>query len=77
MRCLYQFKYDEGNTQFLTYLHVIGTWYMEEKAINNPRLKAILPAPSASCPQIIKDIFRTNQQQNHTFEEINFFIYEP
>lgn len=77
MRCLYQFTYDEGNTQFLTYLHVIGTWYMEEKAKNNPRLKAILPAPSASCPQIIKDIFRTNQQQKRTFEEINFFIYEP
>jgi len=71
-KCIYQFKYDESNTQFLTYLHSIFLWHMEEQSKVDPSLKDLIPENSKECPQIIKDIFRINQRQNVTFEKINF-----
>lgn len=66
MRCIYQFKYDETNTQFLQYLHLIGRSYLELPYLKNKQT----PPKILENQDYIKSYFRLNQEKKHTFENL-------
>ncbi len=68
--CIYQFNYDEGNTQFLGYLNVIAKAYIEEK-IAESKDAAVKAKWSliASDEENIKSCFKYNKEMKHTYDE--------
>lgn len=72
MACIYKFKYDEKNDQFLLYLNAIGKEYLEKKLQENPGI----PTEAKENKEYIKNFFIINQKMNRTFEELQLIPYE-
>lgn len=69
--CLYQFKYDEGNTQFIGYLNVIGKAYIEtrielEKDVNK-KIKWQLISQNETW---LRYFFKYNKEQQHHLNQL-------
>lgn len=75
-RCIYRFKYDDHNEQFLTYLHAIGKTLILEKQSAGVLKTSYTADQLDENPDLIRKILRLNQQKKATFEEINFAIHE-
>lgn len=75
-RCIYKFKYDDHNEQFLTYLHAIGKAVILERQSAGRLHTQYTPEQLDANPDIIRKILRANQQKRTTFEEINFTLNE-
>ncbi len=69
--CLYQFKYDEGNTQFTGYLNVIGKAYIVERIElekeTNQKIKWQLIAQNESW---IRYFFKYNKEKNLSLDQL-------
>jgi len=69
MACLYQFKFDAKNEQFLIYLNAIGSAYLNSRAVQAPTKEAINAA-------YIQKFFRYNQENNIKFDQLIIPPYE-
>lgn len=72
MECLYHFKYDEKNDQFLLYLNSIGKSYLKTKLLETPTLTE----EALENKEYIKNFFKVNQESKRTFDSLKIVPYE-
>jgi hypothetical protein len=72
MECLYHFKYDEKNDQFLLYLNSIGKSYLKTKLLETPTLTE----EALENKEYIKNFFKVNQESKRTFDNLKIVPYE-
>lgn len=72
MECLYQFKYDEGNAQFIQFLKAIGYAYLREELIKLPAAQNTSALNSIEDPEFILHYFKWNKEKGNSFKEIKW-----
>jgi O-antigen ligase len=72
MECLYQFKYDEGNDQFIQFLKAIGYAYLREELSKIPNAQNTSALKSIENPEFILHYFKWNKEKGNSFKEIKW-----
>ena len=72
MECLYQFKYDVGNDQFILFLKAIGYAYLKEDLEKLPGTKNASALKSIEDPAFVLYYFKWNQEKGHNFAELKW-----
>lgn len=72
MQCLYQFKYDEGNDQFIQFLKAIGYAYLKEELEKLPVQQNASALISIEDPAFVLHYFKWNKEQKHAFDEMKW-----
>ncbi len=70
MDCLYAFKFDESNTQYIQFLQAIGYSYLKQEIEKNTASSNQAALQSISDPKFVVFYFTWNQAQEHTFNEL-------
>ena len=70
MDCLYAFKFDESNTQYIQFLQAIGYAYLKQEIEKNTASSNQAALQSISDPKFVVFYFTWNQAKGHTFNEL-------
>ncbi|MDZ4667208.1 MAG: O-antigen ligase family protein [bacterium] len=72
MACLYQFKYDATNEQYLQFLDIIGKAYLREDLDKLPLAQKKTPLLNIEDPAFVRRYFQWNKEQRHDFKDLKW-----
>jgi tetratricopeptide (TPR) repeat protein len=72
MACLYQFKYDASNEQYLQFLAAIGRAFLQEDLAKLPVEAQKNPMKSIEDAAFVQYYFKWNLEQKHSFNELKW-----